>query len=136
MVDRWRAMRVVGRWWGGGWMTDRRCVDDGQIEDNESGGKIIGHRYLGLGNPLRNGDPEDEDDGIVKSHDEGYERATSHEDVFAADQASVALFLNDFRRTGICRVKKGEANNPMKPQPYTSFQEKDHADLAKNYWGF
>ncbi|KAL1446323.1 hypothetical protein MTO96_044614, partial [Rhipicephalus appendiculatus] len=27
------------------------------------------HRYLGPGNPLRNGDPVDEDDGIAKSHD-------------------------------------------------------------------
>ncbi|KAL3247425.1 hypothetical protein MRX96_057082 [Rhipicephalus microplus] len=59
-----------------------------------------GHRYLGPGNPLRNGDPVDEDDGIAKSHDEAYERATSHEDVFAADQASAALFLNDFTGTG------------------------------------
>ncbi|KAL1460342.1 hypothetical protein MTO96_027549 [Rhipicephalus appendiculatus] len=59
-----------------------------------------GHRYLGPGNPLRNGDPVDEDDGIAKSHDEAYERAKSHVDVFAADRASAALFLNDFRRTG------------------------------------
>ncbi|KAL1486991.1 hypothetical protein MTO96_046719 [Rhipicephalus appendiculatus] len=58
-----------------------------------------GHRYLGPGNPLRNGDPADEDDGIAKSHDEAYERAKSHVDVFAADQASAALFLNDVRRT-------------------------------------
>ncbi|KAL3211370.1 hypothetical protein MRX96_008464 [Rhipicephalus microplus] len=101
-----------------------------------------GHRYLGNGNPLRNGDPVDEDDGIAKSHDEAYERATSHEDVFAADQASAALFLNDFRRTdnwhsplGVCRVKEGDTNNPMKPQSYTSLQEKDHANVAKSYWG-
>ncbi|KAL3258211.1 hypothetical protein MRX96_016717 [Rhipicephalus microplus] len=58
-----------------------------------------GHRYLGFGNTLRNGDPVDEDDSISKSHDKVYERATSHEDVFVADQASAALFLNDFRRT-------------------------------------
>ncbi|KAL3214885.1 hypothetical protein MRX96_006976 [Rhipicephalus microplus] len=32
-----------------------------------------GHRYLGPGNPLRNRDPVDEDDGIAKSHDEAYE---------------------------------------------------------------
>ncbi|KAL3173909.1 hypothetical protein MRX96_001129 [Rhipicephalus microplus] len=59
-----------------------------------------GHRYLGPGNPLRKGDPVDEDDGIAKSHDEAYEQATSQEDVFAPDQASAALFLNDFTRTG------------------------------------
>ncbi|KAH8025852.1 hypothetical protein HPB51_012884 [Rhipicephalus microplus] len=58
-----------------------------------------GHQYLGPGNPLRNGDPGDEDDGIAKSHDEAYEQTTSHEDVFAADQAP-AVLLNDFRRTG------------------------------------
>ncbi|KAL3173911.1 hypothetical protein MRX96_001131 [Rhipicephalus microplus] len=61
---------------------------------------LQGHQYLGPGNPLRKGDPVDEDDGLAKSHDEAYERATSHEDVFAADQASAALFLNDFTRTG------------------------------------
>ncbi|KAL1473112.1 hypothetical protein MTO96_022519, partial [Rhipicephalus appendiculatus] len=35
------------------------------------------------GNPLRNEYPVDEDDGIAKSHDEAYERAKSHVDVFA-----------------------------------------------------
>ncbi|KAL3193663.1 hypothetical protein MRX96_017005 [Rhipicephalus microplus] len=59
-----------------------------------------GHRYLSPGNPLHNGDTVDEDGGIAKSHHEAYERATSHEDVFAADQASAALFLKYFRRTG------------------------------------
>ncbi|KAH8029072.1 hypothetical protein HPB51_022537 [Rhipicephalus microplus] len=159
-------------------------------------GTLQGHRYLGSGNTPRNGDPVEEDDGIFKSHDNAYERATSHEDVFAADQASAALFLNDFRRTdnwhsalgavglgmkniveqyvvdrslygmpgtdssvvqpvnsdmqdyglssvglnhsldtGMCCVMKGETNNPMKPQSYTSFQEKDQSDLAKSYWG-
>ncbi|KAH8025851.1 hypothetical protein HPB51_012883 [Rhipicephalus microplus] len=43
--------------------------------------------------------------------------------------------LNHSLDTGMCRVKKGETNNPMKPQSYTPFQEKDHADLAKSYWG-
>ncbi|KAL3198112.1 hypothetical protein MRX96_014546 [Rhipicephalus microplus] len=58
------------------------------------------HWHLGPGNPLRKGDPVDEDDGTAKSHDEAYERSTSHEDIFASDQASAALFLNDFRSTG------------------------------------
>ncbi|KAL1462069.1 hypothetical protein MTO96_027316, partial [Rhipicephalus appendiculatus] len=51
------------------------------------------HRYLGPGNPLRNGNPVGEDDGIAKSHDEAYQRARSYVDVFVADQASAALFL-------------------------------------------
>ncbi|KAL1484794.1 hypothetical protein MTO96_049949 [Rhipicephalus appendiculatus] len=59
-----------------------------------------GHRYLAPGISLRNGDPVDEDDGTAKSHDEAYERAKSYVDVFAADKASSALFLNYFRRTG------------------------------------
>ncbi|KAL1415819.1 hypothetical protein MTO96_028762 [Rhipicephalus appendiculatus] len=69
-----------------------------------------GHRYLGPGNPLRNGDPVDEDDGIAKSHDEAYERAKSHVDVFAADQASAALFLNDFRRTVFMECQETDGN--------------------------
>ncbi|KAH8032916.1 hypothetical protein HPB51_003700 [Rhipicephalus microplus] len=96
---------------------------------------VKGNWNPGPGNLLRNGDLVDEDDGIAKSHDEAYERATSHVDIFVADKASAALFLNDFRHTGMCRVKKGETNNPMKPQSHTPFQEKDHAALAKSYWG-
>ncbi|XP_075728593.1 uncharacterized protein LOC119163910 isoform X1 [Rhipicephalus microplus] len=59
-----------------------------------------GHQYLGSGNPLRNGYSVDEDNGIAKSHDEAYKRATSRKDVFAADHVSAALFVNYFRRTG------------------------------------
>ncbi|KAL3242217.1 hypothetical protein MRX96_021437 [Rhipicephalus microplus] len=69
-----------------------------------------GHRFLGPGNTLRNGDPVNEDDGIAKSHDEVYERATRHEDVFAADQASAALFLNNFRRTASMECREIDGN--------------------------
>ncbi|KAL3245478.1 hypothetical protein MRX96_046909 [Rhipicephalus microplus] len=82
-----------------------------------------GHRYLGPGNPLRNGDPVDDDDGIAKSHDEAYKRATSHEDVFAADQASAALFLNDFTRTDnwhSALVHDEPANDEQNGHPVTS----------------
>ncbi|KAL1466342.1 hypothetical protein MTO96_042800 [Rhipicephalus appendiculatus] len=58
-----------------------------------------GHRYPSPGNPLRNGDLVDEDDGIAKSHEEAYKRARSHVDVYGSHQASAALFLNDFRPT-------------------------------------
>ncbi|KAL1462070.1 hypothetical protein MTO96_027317 [Rhipicephalus appendiculatus] len=37
--------------------------------------------------------------------------------------------------TGMSRVNKGKKNNPMKPQSYIPFQEKDHSDRAKRYWG-
>ncbi|KAL3175790.1 hypothetical protein MRX96_000976 [Rhipicephalus microplus] len=46
-----------------------------------------------------------------------------------------SIGLNHSLDTNMCHVKKGETNNPMKPQSYTPFQEKDHADLAKSYWG-
>ncbi|KAL3189788.1 hypothetical protein MRX96_020816 [Rhipicephalus microplus] len=59
-----------------------------------------GHWNLGPANPLRNGDRVDKEDSIAKSHDEAYEGVTSHEDIFAADEASATLLLNDFRRTG------------------------------------
>ncbi|KAL3220059.1 hypothetical protein MRX96_030099 [Rhipicephalus microplus] len=68
-----------------------------------------GHRYMSPGNPLRNGDPVDEDDGIAKSHDKAYERATSH-DHLAPDQASAALFLNGFIRTGNWHSALGAVN--------------------------
>ncbi|KAL1476981.1 hypothetical protein MTO96_017850 [Rhipicephalus appendiculatus] len=74
--------------------------EDSMKEFLEARGSLLSHRYLGPGNPLRNGDPVDEDDRIARRHDEAYERARSHEDVFAADQESTALFLDDFRRTG------------------------------------
>lgn len=59
-----------------------------------------GHRYLGPGNPLNNGDPVDEDDRIAQQHDEAYSRAQSDADVFTADRASIAAFTSDFSRTG------------------------------------
>ncbi|KAL3184900.1 hypothetical protein MRX96_030791 [Rhipicephalus microplus] len=43
--------------------------------------------------------------------------------------------LNHVLDTGMCCVKKGETNYPMKPQSYIPFQEKDQADLPKSYWG-
>ncbi|KAH8021836.1 hypothetical protein HPB51_018542 [Rhipicephalus microplus] len=122
-----------------------------------------GHRYLGPGNPLRNGDPVDEDDGLAKSHDEAYDlygipgakRKRAHNgqsDTADAKRYQPDSSTGDARMSaqmqsdtpvrpdragigGMCRVKKGETNNPMKPQSYTPFQEKDHADLAKSYWG-
>ncbi|XP_075742053.1 uncharacterized protein LOC142794741 [Rhipicephalus microplus] len=59
-----------------------------------------GHRYLGPGNPLQNGEPVDEDDRIAKRHDEAYSRAESDADVFAADRQSTKEFFKDFVSTG------------------------------------
>ncbi|KAL3258209.1 hypothetical protein MRX96_016716 [Rhipicephalus microplus] len=51
------------------------------------------------------------------------------------DYGLSSVGLNHSLDTGVCCVMKGETNNPMKPQSYTSFQEKDQSDLAKSYWG-
>lgn len=59
-----------------------------------------GHRYLGPGNPLPNGEPVDEDDRIAQRHDEAYARAQSDADVFAADRHSTKEFFRDFVTTG------------------------------------
>ncbi|XP_075728594.1 uncharacterized protein LOC119163910 isoform X2 [Rhipicephalus microplus] len=56
-----------------------------------------GHQYLGSGNPLRNGYSVDEDNGIAKSHDEAYKRATSRKDVFAADHALLTEYGKNLR---------------------------------------
>ncbi|KAL3198214.1 hypothetical protein MRX96_044489 [Rhipicephalus microplus] len=59
-----------------------------------------GHRYLGPGNPLQNGEPVDQDDRIAKRHDEAYSRAKSDADVFAADRQSTKECFKDFVSTG------------------------------------
>lgn len=59
-----------------------------------------GHRYLGPGNRLHNGEPVDEDDRIARRHDEAYSRAQSDADVFAADRQYTKEFFKDFVSTG------------------------------------
>lgn len=59
-----------------------------------------GHRYLGPGNRLHNGEPVDEDDRIARRHDEAYSRAQSDADVFAADRQHTNEFFKDFVTTG------------------------------------
>lgn len=55
-----------------------------------------GHRYLGPGNPLFNGEPVDEDDRIARDHDQLYEKAQSDKDIFEADKHSAKEFFKDF----------------------------------------
>ncbi|KAL3171803.1 hypothetical protein MRX96_001445 [Rhipicephalus microplus] len=113
-----------------------------------------GHRYLGPGNLLRNGDPVHEDDGIAKSHDEAYERATSPRGPSMECQeidGNVHITGNQIQQTqsdtsltqAPATPKCGRRCNRTLPyvqaeqelESYTPFQEKDHADLAKSYWG-
>lgn len=73
-----------------------------------------GHRYLGPGNPLINGDPVDEDDRIAQQHDQAYSLARSDADVFAADRTSVRAFASDFGRTGNWHSALGAAGLGIK----------------------
>lgn len=55
-----------------------------------------GHRYLGPGNPLYNGEPVDNADKIARTHDFEYNTATNKSDVFASDQKAISSFAKDF----------------------------------------
>lgn len=53
------------------------------------------HRYLGPGNPTSNGVPVDSDDFIAQQHDEAYDKATTFEEIQAADDRAIKDFAAD-----------------------------------------
>lgn len=55
-----------------------------------------GHRYLGPGNPLDNGEPVDSDDKIAQIHDTEYSQAKTKTDIFQSDQKAISAFSRDF----------------------------------------
>lgn len=63
---------------------------------------FYGHKYLGPGNKLLNGEPVDEDDKIAQRHDHQYsdiqQRSDNNfkQDVWAADREAIGDFTNDF----------------------------------------
>lgn len=57
---------------------------------------LIGHRYLGPGNPLDNGEPVNSADRIAQQHDFEYSRAKTKEDIFNSDRRAIANFVDDF----------------------------------------
>ncbi|XP_040070191.3 uncharacterized protein LOC120843050 [Ixodes scapularis] len=59
-----------------------------------------GHRYLGPGNPLDNGQPVDRDDWIARQHDHDYSKATSDQDIFTADHKAIGDFVSDWSDRG------------------------------------
>lgn len=59
-----------------------------------------GHKYLGPGNPVNNGEPVDEDDRIAQRHDIAYDRARNSKDIRTADKTAIGEFTSDFLRTG------------------------------------
>lgn len=57
---------------------------------------LIGHRYLGPGNPLDNGEPTNSADRIARQHDYEYHYAKTKEDIFESDRKAIAAFSEDF----------------------------------------
>lgn len=57
-----------------------------------------GHKYLGPGNPLNNGQPVDKDDEIAAIHDRLYENAETTEDIYRADKCAICEFLKDAKK--------------------------------------
>lgn len=55
-----------------------------------------GHKYLGPGNELLNGDPVDRADEIAQEHDYKYNNSDSGQDIFKSDIEGVKNFANDF----------------------------------------
>lgn len=51
-----------------------------------------GHKYLGPGNPLDNGEPVDEADRIARDHDYSYDSAKSEWDIHKTDIESIGRF--------------------------------------------
>uniref|UniRef100_A0A1B6CH90 Phospholipase A2-like domain-containing protein n=1 Tax=Clastoptera arizonana TaxID=38151 RepID=A0A1B6CH90_9HEMI len=58
-----------------------------------------GHRYLGPGNPILNGQPVDIDDAIAQRHDWDYEHATKPEDIRSADRVAIRDFFFNYKST-------------------------------------
>lgn len=59
---------------------------------------LIGHRYLGPGNPLDNGEPTNTADAIARQHDHEYHHAVDKQDIFESDRKAIAAFADDFAR--------------------------------------
>jgi hypothetical protein len=55
-----------------------------------------GHKYLGPGNPLKNGEPVDNADKIARVHDYEYHSAKNQSEVFKSDEKAIFNFAKDF----------------------------------------
>nr|QTE03787.1 MAG: structural protein [Emberiza spodocephala parvoviridae sp.] len=55
-----------------------------------------GHKYLGPGNSVNNGDPVDRDDLIAEEHDRAYADGETDSDVRAADRVAIGNFAEDY----------------------------------------
>lgn len=57
---------------------------------------LIGHKYLGPGNPLNNGIPINTADRIAQVHDNEYHVAKTKEDIYNSDRNAIEDFKKDF----------------------------------------
>lgn len=56
---------------------------------------LPGHRYLGPGNPLNNGEPVNRADYIARRHDYRYNEAQEDNHIYEADQDAILEFYNN-----------------------------------------
>lgn len=73
-----------------------------------------GHKYLGPGNKLDNGEPIDKDDLIAQQHDKAYGIAKSAKDIHEADLIAINQFWNDAVTTGNYHSLVGAAGLSVK----------------------
>lgn len=59
---------------------------------------LYGHKYLGPGNPINNGEPINSADRIAQQHDLEYAKAKTKQDIFNSDKKAIASFYKDFVR--------------------------------------
>lgn len=57
---------------------------------------LVGHKYLGPGNPLNNGKPVNSADKIAQIHDTEYSQAKTQEDILISDKLAIQDFKDDF----------------------------------------
>lgn len=58
---------------------------------------VPGHRYLGPGNPLDNGEPVNKADSIARQHDIEYSLAQNKQDIYSSDKRAIENFYSDVK---------------------------------------
>lgn len=56
---------------------------------------LPGHKYLGPGNPINNGKPVNKADEIARQHDIAYDKSTTKNEIFNADEKAIASFSKE-----------------------------------------
>lgn len=75
---------------------------------------LPGHKYIGPGNSLDNGEPIDVDDQIARRHDHAYNNAENTQQIVEADEFAIAEFWGDFKSSGNFHSALGAAGIGLK----------------------